>query len=301
MHVPGNPWQQSPLNSMGAASRLTALLLGRKDPIGSVVAPGQAGASPVSVQRRVSPRAASVRAALVACVLSSLSAVVPPAAAGQTAQELERDVREAFRGERDLRRIKVTVAGSEATLTGLVESFWVKHQAIERALDVDGIETVASELELPEPEDDNDLAQEVARVVQRYPHYTIWDFINGRVQNGNVRLAGWVTPDRDKSGDLFERVAKIEGVQDVQSTIETLSTSQGDRRLRNSILRQLARNVHFERLARMPNPPFHIVINNGIVLLVGYVQGQAELIEMQRIVGQTQGVLRVENQLQTIR
>ncbi len=245
-------------------------------------------------------KAPRVRVVFAACVLSGLSAA-PLAVAGQTAQQLENEVREALRGERDLRRIEVTVEGGEATLTGLVESFWVKHQAIERALDVDGIETVASELELPEPEDDNDLAQEVARVVQRYPHYTIWDFINGRVQDGNVQLAGWVTPDRDKSGDLFERVAKIEGVQDVRSTIETLSTSQGDRRLRRSILRQLARNTHFERLARMPNPPFHIVINNGIVLLIGYVQGQIELIEMQRIVGQTQGVLRVENRLQTLR
>ena len=246
-------------------------------------------------------KASNVQAVVITCIVLSSALAGPLAAAGQTAQDLEGKVRETLRDERDLRRIEVTVEGSEATLTGIVESFWDKHRAIERALEVDGIETVASELELPEPEDDNDLAQEVARVVQRYPHYTIWDFINGRVQDGNVQLAGWVTPDRDKRGDLFERVAKIEGVQDVQSTIETLSTSGGDRRLRRSILRQLARNTHFERLARMPNPPFHIVINNGIVLLIGYVQGQIELIEMQRIVGQTQGVLRVENRLQTLR
>jgi osmotically-inducible protein OsmY len=246
-------------------------------------------------------KALSVQAVVVAFVVLTSALAGSLAAAGQTAENLEREVRETLHDERDLRRIEVSVQGSEATLTGIVESFWAKHQAIERALDVDGIETVASDLELPEPEDDNDLAQEVARVVQRYPHYTIWDFINGRVQDGTVQLGGWVTPDRDKGDDLFERVAKIEGVQDVQSTIETLSTSGGDRRLRRSILRQLARNTHFERLARMPNPPFHIVINNGIVLLIGYVQGQAELIEMQRIVGQTQGVLRVENRLQTLR
>ena len=38
----------------------TALLLGRLWPIGSLVAPCQAGASPLSVLRGVSPRAASV-------------------------------------------------------------------------------------------------------------------------------------------------------------------------------------------------------------------------------------------------
>ena len=114
-------------------------------------------------------------------------------------------------------------------------------------------------------------------------------------------LGGWVTPDRDKAGDLFERVAKISGVQEVQSDIQTLSPSQSDSRLRRSIIRQLARNTHFERLVMMSNPPFHIVINNGVVLLVGYVQGQIELIEMQRIVAQTQGVLRVDNQLEKLR
>ena len=224
-----------------------------------------------------------------------------PAAAGQASPGLEREVREAVHDVRDLRHIEVSVDGSEATLTGIVESFWDKHRAITRALDVDGIETVASELELPERESDNDIAEELSRQVQRYPHYTIWDFINGRVENGNVVIGGFVTPDRDKSGDLFERVAKIDGVQDVRNEIQILSPSQGDNRLRRSIIRQLARNTHFERLVMMPNPPFHIVINNGIVLLVGYVQGQIELLEMQRIVAQTQGVLRVENQLQTLR
>ena len=240
-------------------------------------------------------------AAVVACVASFTLLAERPAAAGQAPPGLEREVREAVHDVRDLRHIEVSVDGSEATLTGIVESFWDKHRAIMRALDVDGIETVASELELPERQSDNDIAEELSKQVQRYPHYTIWDFINGRVENGNVVIGGWVTPDRDKSGDLFERVAKIDGVQDVRNEIQILSPSQGDNRLRRSIIRQLARSTHFERLVMMPNPPFHIVINNGIVLLVGYVQGQIELLEMQRIVAQTQGVLRVENRLQKLR
>ena len=54
-----SPWRKSPLHSSGDASRLTALLPGRICPIFSLVAPCQAGASPLSVQRGVSPRAAS--------------------------------------------------------------------------------------------------------------------------------------------------------------------------------------------------------------------------------------------------
>lgn len=258
----------------------------------------------------------------VACVASSAPLAWSPAEAGQTERQrgredrealrgerdlrrterrLDREVREALRGDRDLRRIDVSVQGSEATLTGRVPTFWAKRQAIERALEVDGIETVASELELPEAEDDNDIAEAISKVVQRYPHYTLWDHVTGRVNGGQVLLGGWVTPDRDKKNDLFERVAKIKGVQEVQSTIETLPPSQSDQRLRAAILRQLVFDAHFERLARMSNPPFRIVVRNGVVLLVGYVQGQVERMAMQQIVAQTPGVLRVENRLEKLR
>lgn len=239
-------------------------------------------------------------AAVVLTVIALLPASTSlDAEAEQDAAALKRQVEEAL-DDGDFRRVEVTVQGTEATLTGSVPHFWAKQQAIERAVNVDGIETVASELELPEPESDTDLAEEVAKSVQRYPHYTIWDYITGRVENATVYLGGWVTPDRRKAAELFERVAKIRGVQEVQSDIQTLSPAQSDQNLRRSIMRQLANNTHFERVARMNNPPFHILINNGIVVLYGYVQTQAEFIEMQRIVAQTQGVLRVDNQLQTL-
>ena len=246
-------------------------------------------------------RLMTVPAAIVAFVLPLALLVERPVEARQTAQQLEREVRETLRGEGDLRRIEVSVQGSEATLSGRVPTFWAKDQAIKRALDVDGIETVAVELEIPAVEDDSDLAEEVAKAVQRYSHYTIWDVVSGRVEGGRVSLSGRVTPDRAKADEIFERVAKVRGVQDVQSDIMTLPPSQTDWNLRRAIARRVFASTHFERFARMPNPPFHIIVHNSIITLVGYVQGQAELIELQQIVAQTLGVLRVENQLEKIR
>ena len=242
-----------------------------------------------------------VPAVILACAVPLALLAERPVEASQTAQQLERDVRDSLQGEGDLRRIAVSVQGSEATLSGRVPIFWAKDQAIKRALDVDGIETVVSELEIPAVEDDNDIAQDVAKAVQRYPYYTIWDHITGRVNGGSVSLSGRVTPDRDKADEIFERVAKVRGVQDVQSDIMTLPPSLGDANLRRAIARRVFSNMHFERFVTMPNPPFHIIVHNSIVTLVGYVQGQIELIEMQRIVAQTQGVLRVENRLEKLR
>ena len=244
-------------------------------------------------------RSMTLAATLVALVLPVSVLAERPGEAGQAAPQLEREVKDEL-GGRDLKNVEVAVQGSEATLSGRVPHYWAKHQAIKRALEVKGIETVASELELPTGESDADIAEAVAKEIQRYPHYTQWNDITANVNQGEVRLGGWVTPDRDKAAELFEKIAKITGVQNVESTIQNLSPSRTDRSIRQSIERQLRSNTHFEHIVNMRNPPLHIIVNNGHVRLVGYVQGQIEMIEIQRIVGQTRNVLKVQNELQTL-
>ena len=221
--------------------------------------------------------------------------------AEQAGPQLQRAVEESLRGEDDLERIEVSVAGGEVTLSGRVPHLFAKNQAIERALEVDGVQTVASELEMPVEEQDADLAQRVVEAVNDYPFYTIWDYIDGSINNGVVTLFGSVSPDRDKKGELYEEIAKIRGVQDYIDEIEVQSPSLTDRRLRSAIASQLARSAHFERTVTMRTPPYHIIVDRSIVTLVGWVQGEIEYREMERIVRQTQGVLRVNNQLQLVR
>ena len=239
---------------------------------------------------------AAAHALLIVC---AFGASVLPAAA-QTTTGIEREVRAELRGERDLRRLDVTVAGSEVTLTGELETFWSKTEAIRRAFEVDGVETVLSEIEIPPAESDQTLAEEVAKAMQRYPYYTVFDYLDGLVNGGVVTLIGKVTPARDKAGDLFERVAKIPGVQDVQNQIETMTPSSGDDNLRRVLARAIFGNIHFQRFSTQPNPPFHIIVENSIVTLIGYVQGEIERREMEQIVRHTFGVLRVVNQLRTV-
>ena len=222
-------------------------------------------------------------------------------AAAQSPEQLEQAVERELRRDRALRRLDVSVAGDEVTLRGRVRHFWDKNEALRRTFDVRGVGAVVSEIEVPVQEDQEELVEDVSRAIQRYPHYRIWDYIDGRIDNGAVRIFGQVTPERDKAGELFERIAKVRGVQDVQVNLTPLSPSSSDERLRYAIGRQLARSEHFQRFVSMPNPPFHIIVNNSVVTLVGYVQSRIEYIEMQRIVAQTQGVLRVDNQLQTVR
>lgn len=247
------------------------------------------------IQRQFTSIAAALSIAVV-----GVTAAAPPATA-QSPEQIKQAVERELRGDRALRRLEVSVAGDEVTLTGRVRHFWDKNEALRRTFDARGVGTVVSEIEVPVQEDQEELVEDVSRAIQRYPHYRVWDYIDGRIDNGAVRIFGQVTPERDKAGELFERIAKVRGVQDVQVNLTPLSPSSSDNRLRNAIGRQLARSEHFERFVSMTNPPFHIIVNNSVVTLVGYVQSRIEYIEMQRIVAQTQGVLRVDNQLQTVR
>ena len=234
------------------------------------------------------------------CALLALGVLFTGAAAtsAQPSERLER-VRDELRRERGLRRLDVAVNGSEVTLTGGLDTFWLKSEAIRRALEVDGVETVVSEITLPEGSD-RGIIDDVSRAVLNYPWYTVFDYLDGRVENGVVTLIGRVTSERDKRAEIFERVAKVRGVQDVQNQIVQMSPSTADNRLRNSLAQQIFRNIHFERFASYKNPPFRILVDRSVVTLVGYVPGEIERREMENIARQTFGVLRVHNQLQTM-
>ena len=234
------------------------------------------------------------------CALLALS-ILPTGAAPASAQPSERleRVRDELRRERGLRRLEIAVDGSEVTLTGRLDSFWLKSEAIRRALEVDGVETVASEITLPEGSDES-IIDGVSRAVLNYPYYTVFDYLDGRVENGVVTLIGRVTSERDKRDEVFERVAKVRGVQDVQNEIIQMSPSTADNRLRNALAQQIFNNIHFQRFASYKNPPFRILVDRSVVILVGYVQGEIERREMESIARQTFGVLRVHNQLQTM-
>ena len=245
---------------------------------------------------------ASVRILLFSTVLASTAGTAfsaGQAAAQINASQITQDVQRTLGDERDLRPIEVSVEGSEVTLRGRVPTLWAKSEAIRKTLDVDGVETVASELEIPAVEDDSDLIEEIAKAVYGYAHYTVWDYIDGSVNRGVVTLTGSVTPGVDKAGDLFERVAKIQGVQDVRSTIETQSASSFDADIRNALARSIFGSIEFAEYANWPNPPFHLVVDDSTVRLVGVVRSEVDKVRLERIVGSTFGVLRVVNDLQT--
>lgn len=139
--------------------------------------------------------------------------------------------------------------------------------------------------------------QDVARQVQQYVNFTVFDTVNASVQDGVVTLTGKVTMPF-KVQDLTRRVARVDGVRKVDNQIQVLPVSRFDDELRLRIARAIYGNPSFWHYATMVNPPIHIVVEQGRVKLEGTVNSHVERMLAQSLaIGF--GEFSVQNNLKT--
>ncbi len=221
-------------------------------------------------------------------------------AGAQSATDIALAIQAGFAKNADLGNVTLTMTGAVVTLAGEAPSLYTRGQAIDIARRTGGVESVVNDVIVPAAESDQAIAEGLVRALRAYPHLTIWDHVDGVVDNGVVTLEGLVTPDRDKTGDIGREVAKVPGIQEIRLNLPVMSPSAEDDRLRSRIARRLiSRGDPFERFESMPNPPIRILVDNSVVVLLGYLGNRGDNLELQRIVAQTQGVLRVENHVVT--
>jgi len=212
-------------------------------------------------------------------------------------RKLQSDVEHKLAGlDKDAAQVKVAVSDGVVTLSGMVPTLWVKDEAIKRARKADRVKTLVSDLTIARGEDDKTLAREVGERIRKYDRYTVYDSIDGRVNNGTVTLTGAVSQP-EKSSDILERIAKVRGVQAIDNKIEVLPANQSDDRLRRLIVEAIYREPAFENYSRV-DPPIHVIVNNGHVTLIGYVRGQEELIKAESATRSILGVLALDNKVQ---
>ncbi len=144
---------------------------------------------------------------------------------------------------------------------------------------------------------DVELAGKVASTISRYTRYTVFDDINGVVENGVVTLSGKVTMPF-KRDDIVRSVTKIDGVKSVNNKIDVLPVSIYDDQLRARIARAIYGSSAFWPYASMANPPIHIIVENGRVTLTGVVLSQVDRVLAQSL-ATGRGELAVTNALKT--
>ena len=141
------------------------------------------------------------------------------------------------------------------------------------------------------------IALEISHQIDRYPQFTIFDFVTGRVDNGVVTLTGKVTMPFKKN-DIGMRVGKISGVREVLNRIEVLPVSIYDDELRQRIARAIYGNSAFWQYGAMANPPIHIIVERGHVTLTGVVNSNVDRM-LARSLAVGFGELSVTNDLRT--
>jgi osmotically-inducible protein OsmY len=144
---------------------------------------------------------------------------------------------------------------------------------------------------------DLQVLNDISSAVNRYSQFTVFDDVNASVNDGIVTLTGKVTMPY-KRDDIAKRVAKIDGVRQVQDGITVLPVSTFDDALRARVARSIYGNSNFWNYAAMANPPIHIIVENSRVTLTGVVQSNVDRMLARSLATQF-GALSVTNDLKT--
>jgi hyperosmotically inducible protein len=120
-----------------------------------------------------------------------------------------------------------------------------------------------------------DLEKGVRHEILMYSHYTLWDDISFRIDNGNVELLGAVSKPYKKT-DLERIVQRIPGVASVTNEIKVLPLSPQDDRLRLQVARAIYRDPALSRYGMGAVPSIHIIVDNGHVTLTGAVNNTVD-------------------------
>ncbi len=193
---------------------------------------------------------------------------------------------------------QVVVEAGVVRLTGQVANAWEWGEVMESARGVEGVVAVDPDIEVAEPESQEDLIEGVRRAVLRYSYYTVFDDINfGLEGERDVVLFGAVTEPFKKT-EIGNRVSKVFGVRAVDNRIEVLPLSPNDQDLRRALYFRIYRDPRFSDRANQVNPPIHIIVSRGVVALTGFVRSALEARILESIARSTPGVFRVINNLQ---
>jgi osmotically-inducible protein OsmY len=239
---------------------------------------------------------ASRLAAAGAALVLTVSAVV---AAQQHVPLTDEQIKEQVEHrllDHEIHGVVVGVRDRTVTLSGTVRSLWAKEEAVEEAKHVNDVEDVISTLTVMRGESDQAVGEAIAVQVRRYVFFTIFDDVTVEVRDGIATLAGYVTMPY-KAQAMAKLASRVEGVQQVVDRLETLPVSGFDDQIRYATAVRIYNDPLFWNYAIQVNPPIHIVVKHGRVILTGVVLSEVERRKAEQIAREVFGVLSVENQL----
>jgi hyperosmotically inducible periplasmic protein len=145
------------------------------------------------------------------------------------------------------------------------------------------------------------IEQQVRHELNMLPYGNVFDYMSFTVDpNGTVTLTGDVT--RPIVKDQAGKAAKgVEGVGRVDNQIKVLPVSFFDARLRAQLYRSIYGYPTMQRYSLGVNAPIRIIVENGHVTLLGYVDNEGDKIIAGMQANSVPGIFSVDNQLKVDR
>lgn len=120
------------------------------------------------------------------------------------------------------------------------------------------------------------LNKEVHHRLAMLPWYGVFDNLEYTISGNDVTLSGQVVRPSTKS-DALASVKHIEGVGNVVDNITVLPPSGFDNQIRRAEYRAIFSEAQLSGYSMGVNPSIHIIVNNGHVTLVGYVDNETDV------------------------
>ena len=191
--------------------------------------------------------------------------------------------------------IQVEVTGDKIILSGTVPSLFDRQQAEEDARSVDENYSIVNNLKLENTNiPDSVLISTIMDKIQSNLFYTVFDWLNVSSNNGVVTLKGWVHEPWLKNQYQTE-IEKVPGVKMIDNNLKN-TFGPGEFGIR--VARLIYNNPMFYGLQYEKNPPIHIIVNNGNVILEGNVKTETQRSVAENLVRYRTAAFSVENNLQ---
>jgi hyperosmotically inducible protein len=121
----------------------------------------------------------------------------------------------------------------------------------------------------------NEMEQQIRRNLILLPLYSVFDFLEFKMDGTNVTLMGQVNQPTLKSS-AEAAVKRVQGIGTVTNNIEVLPVSPNDDRIRLDIYRAIYYHPSFVQYAIRAVPTIHIIVKNGDVTLYGSVSNEMD-------------------------
>jgi hyperosmotically inducible protein len=166
--------------------------------------------------------------------------------------------------------IHVSVDDRIVTLTGTVPSISVMHE-VEKVVRKSGKDLrVENRMTVIANRSDEHISADVSGAIRRYPFYNVFYWVQGSVNNGIVTLTGAVQQPWHKTG-YQQMLESVPGVKQIHNQLRILPVSYVDERLRDAASLAIYGDPTFHSFASQPNPPIHVIVENGKITLEGAV------------------------------